>query len=266
MPTTDDGQGMMPLQQKDKHMGNSRFGGGVNMNDKDYSKIGGHMSAGHLDSLKDIYGQARREQLYNPVVEDSSALSMNSPLNGFNSHTSDTHQHPHEEGKSPASMNDDALYQTTDTKQSSNSIKAGDLLSKIGETALSTATGGLSTLLTRGNSTNLAPDVMNEVLGGSGEQTYNKNGRMMTDNSHGATMSREGGMYEHSDAYNEDFKNGIGTNMKNLAIGSDERIAEYNRRGWASDETTKKKTDVGNRGGNFLPTSEDDSRYDDLKQ
>lgn len=228
MPTTDDGQGMMPLQQKDKHMGNSRYGGGVNMNDKDYSKIGGHMSAGHLDSLKDIYGQARREQLYNPVVEDSSALSMNSPLNGFNSHTSDTHQHPHEEGKSPASMNDDALYQTTDTKQSS--------------------------------------DVMNEVLGGSGEQTYNKNGRMMTDNSHGATMSREGGMYEHSDAYNEDFKNGIGTNMKNLAIGSDERIAEYNRRGWASDETTKKKTDVGNRGGSFLPTSEDDPRYDDLKQ
>lgn len=81
MPTTDDGQGMMPLQQKGEHMGNSRYGGGINMNDKDYSKIGSHMSAGHLDSLKDIYGEARREQLYNPVVEDASALSMRSPLN-----------------------------------------------------------------------------------------------------------------------------------------------------------------------------------------
>lgn len=81
MPTTDDGQGMMPLQQKGEHMGNSRYGGAVNMNDKDYSKIGGHMSGGHLDSLKDIYGEARREQLYNPVVEDASALSMRSPLN-----------------------------------------------------------------------------------------------------------------------------------------------------------------------------------------
>ena len=75
MPTTDDGQGIMPLQQKGEHMGNSRYGGATNMNDKDYSKIGGHMSGGHLDSLKDIYGEARREQLYNPVVEDASALS-----------------------------------------------------------------------------------------------------------------------------------------------------------------------------------------------
>jgi len=188
MPTTDDGQGMMPLQQKDKHMGNSRFGGGINMNDKDYSKIGSHMSAGHLDSLKDIYGEARREQLYNPVVEDSSALSMNSPLNDYKVTPkgvapTDADTHPgHHDG--PVKMNQDPLYQT------------------------------------------------------NGQQTYNKSGRMMSDNSDGATMSREGGMYEHSDAYNEDFENGIKTNMKDLAIGSDERIAEYNRRGWAHDKTT----------------------------
>ena len=210
MPTTDDGQGMMPLQQKDKHMGNSRFGGGINMNDKDYSKIGTHMSAGHLDSLKDIYGEARREQLYNPVVEDSSALSMNSPLNdykvtpkGVAPTEADTHPGHHD---GPMKMNQDPLYQTAEGSMSG--------------------------------------DVINEVLGGfgsTGQQTYNKSGRMMTDNSDGATMSREGGMYEHSDAYNEDFENGIKTNMKNLAIGSDERTAEYDRRGWAHDDTTKKK-------------------------
>jgi len=207
MPTTDDGQGIAPLQQKGEHMGNSRYGGANNMNDKDYSKIGGHMSAGHLDSLKDIYGQARREQLYNPVVEDATLA-----------------------------MKQDALYQT-------------------------------------------------------GQKTYNKDGRMMTDTSDGATMSRKGGMYEHSDAYNEDFKNGIGAGMNSLALNSQERHDEYNRRGWAHDDSselrtgtmtedaimydeypgpnapaTKKKTDVGNvqapgEDGSILPTSEDDPRY-----
>ena len=220
MPTTDDGQGMVPLQQKDKHMGNSRYGGGTNMNDKDYSRIGGHMSAGHLDSLKDIYGQARREQLYNPVVEDAGALSMNSPLNGFNEYTSDTHEHPHGDG--PMKMKQDALYQTTDPK---------------------------------------------------------------------ATESSEGDMYFKSQAYNEDFKNGIGAGMNSLALNSQERHDEYNRRGWAHDDSselrtgtmtedaimydkypgpdapaTKKKLEIGNRGGNFLPTSEDDPRYNDLKK
>jgi len=220
MPTTDDGQGMVPLQQKDKHMGNSRYGGGTNMNDKDYSRIGGHMSAGHLDSLKDIYGQARREQLYNPVVEDAGALSMNSPLNGFNEYTSDTHEHPHGDG--PMKMKQDALYQTTDPK---------------------------------------------------------------------ATESSEGDMYFKSQAYNEDFKNGIGAGMNSLALNSQERHDEYNRRGWAHDDSselrtgtmtedaimydeypgpnapaTKKKTDVGNvqapgEDGSILPTSENDPRY-----
>ena len=220
MPTTDDGQGMVPLQQKDKHMGNSRYGGATNMNDKDYSRIGGHMSAGHLDSLKDIYGQARREQLYNPVVEDAGALSMNSPLNGFNEYTSDTHEHPHGDG--PMKMKQDALYQTTDPK---------------------------------------------------------------------ATESSEGDMYFKSQAYNEDFKNGIGAGMNSLALNSQERHDEYNRRGWAHDDSselrtgtmtedaimydeypgpnapaTKKKTDVGNvqapgEDGSILPTSENDPRY-----
>ena len=171
MPTTDDGQGIAPLQQKGEHMGNSRYGGATNMNDKDYSRIGGHMSAGHLDSLKDIYGQARREQLYNPVVEDAGALSMNSPLNGFNEYTSDTHEHPHSDG--PMKMNKDALYQTTDPK---------------------------------------------------------------------ATESSEGDMYFKSQAYNEDFKNGIGAGMNSLALNSQERHDEYNRRGWAHDDSSELRT------------------------
>ena len=139
MPTTDDGQGMMPLQQKGEHVGNSRYGGAVNMNDKDYSKIGGHMSGGHLDSLKDIYGEARREQLYNPVVEEASALSMRSPLND------------------------------TDPE---------------------------------------------------------------------ATAAVDGDMYFKSQAYNEGFNRKDIPNMKNLPIGSDARVDEYNARGWAHDETT----------------------------
>ena len=139
MPTTNDGQGMMPLKQTGDHSGNSRYGGKINMNDKDYSKIGSHMSGGHLDSLKDIYGQARREQLYSPVVDEASALSMRSPLND------------------------------TDPE---------------------------------------------------------------------ATASSEGDMYFKSQAYNKDFENGIQTNMKDLPIGSDARVDEYNRRGWAHDETT----------------------------
>jgi len=32
------------------------------------------------------------------------------------------------------------------------------------------------------------------------------------------------------------------TNMKDFAIGSDERRAEYDRRGWAHDETTERST------------------------
>ena len=194
MPTTDDGQGIMPLQQKGEHMGNSRYGGATNMNDKDYSKIGGHMSGGHLDSLKDIYGEARREQLYNPVVEDASALSMHHPE---------------------------------------------------------------------------------------------------------ATMSSKGSMYEKSQTYNESFDREDIPNMQDLAIGSKARADEYNARGWAHDETTsmslgksptgiiskdaimydeypgpdapatpapKKKTEVGTRGGNFLPKDENDPRYKDLKK
>ena len=238
MPTTDDGQGIAPLQQKDKHMGNSRYGGGTNMNDKDYSRIGGHMSAGHLDSLKDIYGQARREQLYNPVVEDAGALSMNSPLNDYKVTAdgvapTEADTHPGHHGDGPMKMKQDALYQTTDPK---------------------------------------------------------------------ATESSEGDMYSKSQAYNEDFKNGIGAGMNSLALNSQERHDEYNRRGWAHDDSSelrtgtmtedaimydeypgpnapgvdvnnevlggfaKKKLEIGNKGGNFLPTSEDDPRYNDLKK
>jgi len=38
-----------------------------------------------------------------------------------------------------------------------------------------------------------------------------------------------------------DTKKKYTTNMKDFAIGSDERRAEYDRRGWAHDDTTKKK-------------------------
>ena len=69
------------------------------------------------------------------------------------------------------------------------------------------------------------------------EQTYNKSGRMMSDNSDGATMSREGGMYEHSDAYNENFNREVIPNMSDLPLNSPERAAEYAARGWAKDDT-----------------------------
>ena len=162
--------------------------------------------------------------------DTSSSLMMKSPLNGFNEYTSDTHEHPHGDG--PIKMNKDALYQTTDPK---------------------------------------------------------------------ATESSEGDMYSNSQAYNEDFKNGIGAGMNSLALNSQERHNEYNRRGWAHDDSSelrtgtmtedaimydeypgpnapgvevnnevlggvKKKLEIGNRGGNFLPTSEDDPRYNDLKK
>ena len=88
MPTTDDGQGMIPLQQYDDsglHMGNSRYAGKVNMHSA-FSQIGKHMSAGHLDSLKDVYGEVQREESDMPLLRhqgDTSALSMRSPLNDY---------------------------------------------------------------------------------------------------------------------------------------------------------------------------------------
>ena len=161
MPTTNDGQGMMPLKQTGEHVGNSRYGGGINMNDKDYSKIGSHMSGGHLDSLKDIYGEARREQLYNPVVEEASALSMRSPLN--------EHLSTKQEAKL-TSQHKAALHQEDTDPE--------------------------------------------------------------------ATAAVDGDMYFKSQAYNEGFNRKDIPNMKNLPIGSDARVDEYNARGWAHDETT----------------------------
>ena len=117
MPTTDDGQGMMPLQQKDKHIGNSSYGGGVNMH-MSSSQIGKHMSAGHLDSLKDVYGEARREESDMPLLRhqgDTSAMMMKSPLNDFQKTPegvkpteASTHPNHHDDNK-PLKM-DDALY------------------------------------------------------------------------------------------------------------------------------------------------------------
>ena len=117
MPTTDDGQGIMPLQQKDKHIGNSSYGGGVNMH-MSSSQIGKHMSAGHLDSLKDVYGEARREESDMPLLrhqgDTSSFLTMKSPLNDYELSAegvapTKANEHPGHHDDKPLKM-DDALY------------------------------------------------------------------------------------------------------------------------------------------------------------
>ena len=122
MPTTDDGQGMVPLHFNQKgqigdHIGNSKFAGGVNMH-MSSSQIGKHMSAGHLDSLKDVYGEARREESDMPLLrhqgDTSSFLTMKSPLNDYELSAegvapTKANEHPGHHDDKPLKM-DDALY------------------------------------------------------------------------------------------------------------------------------------------------------------
>lgn len=59
---------------------------------------------------KDLTSKARMHYLENDIADKKGMSRQASPLNGFNSYTSDTHKHPHAEGTSRKSS--PANYET----------------------------------------------------------------------------------------------------------------------------------------------------------
>jgi hypothetical protein len=201
-----------------EHTGNSRWAKGAPTMWESHSQIGKHMSS-------NLWGEAKREEKYIPELDHGAAMPMKSPLNNDEPGYKDGKKIQTKLGRKQRKE------QTTREQIADPDTNIKDWRRK--RIKLAKTQGQIKDIEDAAMPMKSSPIHQEDV-------PKRKHPRIDVDGDGIYDDAEAGEMYfDRSQVYDESGQHALGKSpdMKNLALNSPERLAEYKKRGWALDKT-----------------------------